>query len=120
MDTKHVYKKLYRWIPYKKMKDAIFVTFHFTSMTNEEAWGIHNALEASFTCPTVDPAAKTATGNFFKEGFDQNTIITDLQKKGFSVVPDKVDIGPSTEHSLNCISVLILMVITYLLFRWLR
>lgn len=111
---KDIIKKL---VPYRKMDELVEVSFYFSSMTNDEAGRLHDNFNTygSWTCPSVDVVKKTVTAQFMKDNFNSDSTIALLQKDGFSVVPNKVDIEPSDEHTLNCVTFIILGVIIYIL-----
>ncbi len=108
-----------KWIPYRKMDELIKVTFYFSSMTNDEAGRLHDNFNTygSWTCPHVDTTEKTVTAQFRKDDFNPDSIIALLQKEGFSVMANKVDIKPSDEHQLNCVMIVVLGVIVYILLK---
>lgn len=112
-------KKFIRYLPYRKMDELINVTFFFSTMTNDEAGRLHDNFNTygSWTCPHVNVSNKTVTVQFLKDNFNHDSTIALLQKDGFSVLPDKVKIEPSKEHELNCISIIILGILVYLLLK---
>jgi len=114
-------KTIKSYLPYKKMDELVKVTFHFSAMTNDEAGKLHDNFNTygSWTCPSVDVIKKTVTAQFMKDNFNSDSTIALLQKDGFSVVPNKVNIEPSDEHQLNCITIIILGVTVYILLKML-
>jgi hypothetical protein len=84
-------------------------------MTNEEGSDIHDALTQSITCPDVDAVGKTVSGVFQKDDLDTDSIVTMLSKKGFSVLPDKLEIEPHEETTLNCLPIVVIVIGLWLL-----
>ncbi len=103
------------------MDELIKVTFHFSAMTNDEAGRLHDNFNTygSWTCPNVLLEEKKVTTQFMKESFNSDTVIALLQKDGFSVIPNKINIEPSDEHQLNCVTIIILGIIVYILLKML-
>lgn len=103
------------YLPYRKDLSYVRVTFHFSSMTDQESGAIHDTLTTSINCPDVNSITKTANGVFQKESLDTNSIVTLLQKKGFSVLPDKLEIEPHEETTLNCLPIVVIVIGLWLL-----
>lgn len=116
---KNFFQNIYNKLSCESKKSYVRITFHFSSMTDEEGSDIHDALTRSITCPDVDAVGKTVSGVFEKDNLDINSIVALLQKKGFSILADKVDIEPHEERELNCLSIIIIIVGLWLIKKFL-
>jgi hypothetical protein len=111
----NIKEKIRWWLPVRKA-DFKMVTFFFSAMTNDEAGRLHDVLDSSVTCPEIDVETKHVKCNFLKT-VEIDSIVAKLKNEGFQVLPEKTRIEPSSEKEWNLVSILLLIVAAYFIYR---